>query len=91
MAGSIQNFASPSPDTTCTCIRCSSREKKKNLYPLSLNMVGLMVRVVSAYLYTIATFIITINYARLKFASRRLGVPAMAKVLKPDALILIFN
>ena len=40
-AGSSQNFASPLAQMTCTWIRASSREKKKNRYGPSLNTVGL--------------------------------------------------
>src|SRR5258706_13582864 len=42
MSGSIQNLASPSPETTCTCILDSYLEKKKNLNFPSRKIVGLM-------------------------------------------------
>ena len=49
-AGSSQNFASPLAQMTCTWIRASSREKKKNRYGPYRNTVGLTwVSIAKAY------------------------------------------
>jgi len=46
ISGRIQNFASPSDEYTWTCIRFSSREKKKKRYGPSRKMVGLTRKIV---------------------------------------------
>ncbi len=65
ISGETQNFASPCPEQMCICFLVSSLEKKKNLYPLTLNTVGILFPLILCS--KIILFLIKVNLCGISF------------------------